>query len=173
MKRCPECDFIYEDEQCQCDMDGTALLTDCHILPEAPTVSSPPARPVWLRLTVAVSLSVLSGLGYYALSNQMGPQESRPVLLTVANAKDSTSSTSAPKTPGSESADAGTMKSLDETASVKSAVNKDLPSTDSVGSPRSARRQVAGRGSGQGKDYSGIGTFLKKTGRLLKKPFEN
>lgn len=171
MKRCPECDFIYEDEQCQCDMDGTALLTDCHILPEAPTVSTPPTRPVWRRVTLAVTLSALSGLGYYVLSDQLGPQESRPVLLTVANAQGSTSSSSA---PSSTTANSTRMKTgLDETATVKSADSKDLPSTDSVGSPRIARRQVVGRKSGQGKEDSGIGTFLKKTGRLLKKPFKN
>ena len=28
MKRCPQCEFIYEDEQTMCDMDGAVLAFD-------------------------------------------------------------------------------------------------------------------------------------------------
>ena len=34
MKRCPQCEFIYEDDQSHCDMDGTRLNHDTHALPK-------------------------------------------------------------------------------------------------------------------------------------------
>jgi cytoskeletal protein RodZ len=33
MKRCPFCEFIYEDDQSHCEMDGIALIHDDHALP--------------------------------------------------------------------------------------------------------------------------------------------
>lgn len=33
MRRCPECDFLYEDDQVLCDMDGTKLIHDGRELP--------------------------------------------------------------------------------------------------------------------------------------------
>jgi len=40
MKRCPQCEFIYEDNQSLCDMDGQSLLQD-HALSVLPRSSSP------------------------------------------------------------------------------------------------------------------------------------
>lgn len=37
MKRCPECEFVYEDEQQLCDMDGAELLHDLSVLTENPS----------------------------------------------------------------------------------------------------------------------------------------
>ena len=33
MKRCPQCEFIYEDDQSLCDMDGALLVFDACSLP--------------------------------------------------------------------------------------------------------------------------------------------
>ena len=33
MKRCPQCEFIYEDDQSLCDMDGVLLVLDSRTLP--------------------------------------------------------------------------------------------------------------------------------------------
>ena len=33
MKRCPQCEFIYEDDQSLCDMDGVLLVFDSRKLP--------------------------------------------------------------------------------------------------------------------------------------------
>ena len=33
MKRCPQCEFIYEDDQSLCDMDGVLLVFDARNLP--------------------------------------------------------------------------------------------------------------------------------------------
>ena len=44
MKRCPQCEFIYEDDQSLCDMDGVLLVFDSRTLPSLhalATVSAP------------------------------------------------------------------------------------------------------------------------------------
>lgn len=55
MKRCPECEFLYEDEQDRCDMDGTRLSFTA-TLPALPTppeaVAAPKSR--WAAFTVPV-----------------------------------------------------------------------------------------------------------------------
>ncbi len=34
MKRCPQCDFLYEDDQPRCDMDGAELVDDPRAVPD-------------------------------------------------------------------------------------------------------------------------------------------
>src|SRR6266508_3582974 len=43
MKRCPQCDFRYEDDQPRCVMDGAELVDDPRAVPD---VFSPQARPI-------------------------------------------------------------------------------------------------------------------------------
>lgn len=43
MKRCPLCDFIYEDDQSVCDMDGIELVHDNGAL--IPTAKDTTLRP--------------------------------------------------------------------------------------------------------------------------------
>src|SRR5215813_12919464 len=53
MKRCPECEFLYEDEQDRCDMDGTRLSFTATLpaLPAPPeAVTAPKSR--WAAFTV-------------------------------------------------------------------------------------------------------------------------
>ena len=47
MKRCPQCEFIYEDDQSLCDMDGVLLVLDSRTLPNmnALTTVTPKAPP--------------------------------------------------------------------------------------------------------------------------------
>ena len=44
MKRCPECEFLYYDEQDWCDMDGTRLSFTATLPPLAAGVKSAGAR---------------------------------------------------------------------------------------------------------------------------------
>lgn len=57
MKRCPECDFLYEDEQDHCDMDGTRLFftTTLPPLPEGQI------KPVWDKWTIALMSALVLG----------------------------------------------------------------------------------------------------------------
>ena len=44
MKRCPLCDFIYEDEQSLCDMDGYELVADSGLLSRLENTTTVPAE---------------------------------------------------------------------------------------------------------------------------------
>ena len=62
MKRCPQCEFIYEDDQSLCDMDGVLLVFDARTLPSVLIVagvltvgrlsSGPTAHPANPRATL-------------------------------------------------------------------------------------------------------------------------
>ena len=43
MKRCPKCEFIYEDDQSLCDMDGVLLVLDARKLPNHQALQTVPA----------------------------------------------------------------------------------------------------------------------------------
>ena len=42
MKHCPQCDFIYEDDQNVCDMDGKELVSDSATVVNEPSFAMPP-----------------------------------------------------------------------------------------------------------------------------------
>jgi cytoskeletal protein RodZ len=56
MKRCPECQFLYENETIQCDMDGTPLRYTM-ALPSIPGL----AKSIWDRWTIALLCAVILG----------------------------------------------------------------------------------------------------------------
>ena len=56
MKRCPECDFLYENESTCCDMDGTPLRYTVK-LPTLPGL----AQSIWDRWTIALLCTVVLG----------------------------------------------------------------------------------------------------------------
>jgi len=76
MKLCPECDFIYEDDQATCDMDGQALVPQ--LLPEsssAPAASAPKVAPHgskrWFALAAALALLLaVIGVAYVSQASQ-------------------------------------------------------------------------------------------------------
>ena len=59
MKRCPECDFLYYDQQDRCDMDGTRL----RFTTKLPTLSADVAQKKSLRaaLTITVLATIILG----------------------------------------------------------------------------------------------------------------
>jgi hypothetical protein len=56
MKRCPECEFLYENESTKCDMDGTPLRYTVK-LPTLPGL----AQSVWDKWTIALLCGVIIG----------------------------------------------------------------------------------------------------------------
>ncbi len=56
MKRCPECQFLYENETLKCDMDGTPLRHTV-ALPSLPGL----ARSIWDKWTIALLGAVILG----------------------------------------------------------------------------------------------------------------
>ena len=55
MKRCPECQFLYENESTQCDMDGTPLRYTVK-LPTLPGL----AQSIWDKWTIALLIGVVT-----------------------------------------------------------------------------------------------------------------
>lgn len=56
MKRCPECQFLYDDETMKCDMDGTPLRYTV-ALPSLPGL----AKSIWDKWTIALLCAVILG----------------------------------------------------------------------------------------------------------------
>jgi len=88
MKRCPQCEFIYEDDQSLCDMDGALLVFDSRTLPNLHALApvDMPAVPVvakahWRHRTfpamAALILATLFSLVYF-VSSQRGAAPSVP-----------------------------------------------------------------------------------------------
>jgi len=54
MKRCPECEFLYEDEQERCDMDATVLKSTTFLPPPTPSrqITTPKLKSISSGLTI-------------------------------------------------------------------------------------------------------------------------
>jgi hypothetical protein len=61
MKRCPECTFLYEDDQDRCDWDGTDLRFTNFLPPIVPPQPIPKVRPqsIWGGFTIPLLVIVL------------------------------------------------------------------------------------------------------------------
>lgn len=59
MKRCPECQFLYEDDQDHCEMDGTRLFFTT-TLPPLPAGLKPP-KSIWGGLTIPLLAALILG----------------------------------------------------------------------------------------------------------------
>jgi hypothetical protein len=80
MKRCPLCEFIYEDDQSVCDMDGIELvLINGALVPVGKETTLRPPRDRVLRRRRSLHLLLAFGLGaaafsaYYTSVNQAAP----------------------------------------------------------------------------------------------------
>ncbi|HEY3579454.1 MAG TPA: hypothetical protein VGK82_02885 [Pyrinomonadaceae bacterium] len=200
MKRCPQCEFIYEDDQSLCDMDGALLVFDARTLPNLhalATVDVPVApRPYWRHRTfpamAALILATVLSLVYFVSTQRTAPV-SAPIsqtplsnaATTAAPSNDSAAPTSdANQTPPSSSppeANSASVTGKDDSTAAKDE-NKSAPAkTNSkpTNTPVAAAKQPAAKttttqskAEEPKKDDSKVGSILKKTGRLLKKPFK-
>jgi hypothetical protein len=85
MKRCPQCEFIYEDDQTCCDMDGVDLVFDHPSQqPVAPATTHIKRRS--LLAICAVVLGVLVLAIAYASLERAFTVSSEPALVTEASA---------------------------------------------------------------------------------------
>lgn len=83
MKRCPKCEFIYEDDQTCCDMDGIDLVFDHNSLPAtgSPEKHKPGFRRSLLVSIVGVVFGVVAmAIGYASLERAFSqtPESSVP-----------------------------------------------------------------------------------------------
>ena len=172
MKRCPKCEFIYEDDQGLCDMDGALLVFDARTLPNhalqtVPAAAKTPSKrnravPAFATLILALVL----GLVYYVSIQRKAAQnfDIPPVTTSAA-------STSNPVPVVNPTPEAQPSAEEPKPEPVKPAVAAAAPApakkTAPKPTPTPAKAKVAEK-----KDDSKVGSILKKTGRILKKPFK-
>ena len=193
MKRCPQCEFIYEDDQSHCDMDGARLTHDARRLPKLQAVTTTSTSSVGskARSRVVALVATLVLAGVMALVYYVSIRQSR---RTTAVAISPTVETTQP------SAEASPVAASDSSATTQADANekaKTLPSTENgsnttdkpkVTAPDTpkpetkasdANRPVKSTSQGRStsattakpeeKDDSKVRSALKKTGRFFKK----
>ena len=190
MKRCPQCEFIYEDDQSLCDMDGFLLVFDSQVLPKPKTPRKVSATPQWRsRVVTAMAALVLATvlyLVYYVSTNQQpaaGPYPATVVTSTQPSSNASQPASDSPvndaqpaantietKTPVSAPTSADTSTKDNKVKSVPVAGAKD--SKESTLKPKAKSTQKTQSATQAQNSDSKIGSLLKKTGKILKKPFK-
>ena len=94
MKRCLQCEFVYEDEQSVCDMDGSELVHEAESLPLPPltSVASEPAvltaesapRNFAVPAFAGIILAALLFIAYYAITHTpQRPDANRTIASTT------------------------------------------------------------------------------------------
>jgi outer membrane biosynthesis protein TonB len=165
MKRCPQCEFIYEDDQSLCDMDGILLVFDSRTLPNHHALATVPARKSQRRnravpafATVILAL-VLAMVYYVSTRRSTAPQTYSPANVT-STSDPAPMSIPTPEAQPSESPKEEAPKEEAKPASTKQPAKKPAVKTQTKTSTEPK------------KEDSKVGSILKKTGRILKKPFK-
>ena len=215
MKVCPQCEFIYEDDQRLCDMDGAELVYDPAppALAVAPEAAAPLTNTRWRRFAATAVIGVVLGtvpvlvVHVFTLRTQeqlsttasqntnhsseqvtgdsavppnldlslpvpVGPAvDATPV--SVASTADALPAPAAGASPQSPSPLSG--PGAKATSNISSFMNlspapSQPPASRLARSSRRPRRADEKPRESNHKE-SGIGSLLKKTGRILKKPF--
>ena len=161
MKRCPQCDFIYEDDQSLCDMDGVLLVLDSRNLPV--TAKGQPRRNRMVPAFATVILALVLGMVYYVSIHRRAAQSSY-----------TPSSAASTLNPPPE-----TQPSLEVQAQPAPEVEAPKPEPAKQPPANSPAKKQPAKASAPNKpepepkkDDSKVGSILKKTGRILKKPFK-
>ena len=177
MKRCPQCEFIYEDDQSLCDMDGVLLVFDSRTLPNLHALATVPQTPSTAahRRNRAVPafatliLALVLGMVYYVSTRQTRPTVSTPSSLSIAPVVIPT-----PEPQPTQTEEPTQVKEEEpKPASVKQPVKQPAaaPAKKSTTAKNSSVSQTKPATEPK-KDESKAASILKKTGRLLKKPFK-
>jgi hypothetical protein len=177
VKWCPQCNFIYEDEQRLCDMDGTELVHYSRPLPESPSpqrASQPAKVSSKVFAIVAISGVVLGFLlsFFYIFTPQPSPQKANLSSSKVTTGPRSTTnlglpSPSASATPFLSKAPTTNVNALDSPSQIVRA----SPAHSLAPTPKPKEKKPRPEPTNQNTE-SKFGSILKKTGRILKKPFK-
>jgi hypothetical protein len=178
MKRCPQCEFIYEDEQSLCDMDGALLVFDSRSLPNlhalAP-VNVPVAPKAYWRHRTFPAMAALILASVLSLVYFVSTQQTQHVIAPVPG-----TGVSLPPLVTNPAPPLATAPEVN-TAAVETKDKDDAkPERDRTATapPRAAKKAAVKQETTQPKpdepkkEDSKVGSILKKTGRLLKKPFK-
>jgi len=174
MKRCPQCEFIYEDDQSLCDMDGVLLVFDSRTLPThalatVPLTPSPAAQrrnravPAFATLILALVL----GMVYYVSMRQTRPAVSTPSTLSTAPVVVPT-----PQPQPTQSVEPAQAKEEEELKPAPVKQPATTPAKKSVTTKNATSVSQTKPAAEPKKEDSKVNSILKKTGRILKKPFK-
>jgi len=174
MKRCPKCEFIYEDDQSLCDMDGVLLVLDSRTLPHLHALQTVPPKTASKRnravpAFATLILALVLGMVYYVSTQRKATQNTytppEPTAASVPTPVPEVNPTpeAQPSTeePKPEPPKPTTVAAAAAPAPVKKVAPKPAPT------PIPAKAKVEEK-----KEDSKVGSILKKTGRILKKPFK-
>ena len=191
MKRCPHCEFIYNDDQVSCDMDGQALVYDATTLASVESETRPTnARPGSMVL-IAISGFVIAVVAWLSFTagpiakadediSSAAPNIEQPIELpSVIPALDLRPTNVVNEASVSTVAvdDARAESNVDNRATVDKRLTiprgvAPLPRLQPLPrlpvakpSPRVEQVKTEPR-------ESKVKSFLKKTGRAIKKPFK-
>jgi outer membrane biosynthesis protein TonB len=170
MKRCPQCEFIYEDDQSLCDMDGVLLVFDSRTLPNhhalttVPPVSKTQRRNRAVPAFATLILALVLGMVYYVSTQRTHPSVT-PDTLSIAPIEIPT-----PELPPTQASEPTIeVKEEPKPAAVKQSTTAPArkpatKNTTPVSETKPAKETK--------KDDNKVNSILKKTGRILKKPFK-
>ena len=185
MKRCPQCEFIYEDDQSLCDMDGVLLVFDSRTLPNLhalATVSAPMpdkaqrrSRMVPAFATLLLML-VIASVYYVTSLRSSGVNNLSSATVTSAPVEASAPPEQAAQPPVEPQAEAPAAvpqptpeaNEKPETHPTTSPKPAAVPLKKATAQPAPVRSPEP---EPPKKDDSKVGSILKKTGKILKKPF--
>jgi hypothetical protein len=171
MKRCIQCDFVYEDDQRVCDMDGADLAFEPTLHPfgvdATPETAGGSGKAKWKSMAaLPIALFMLGAV--FFVGNQSSPSTEphaanqpataapvEPSANPVVETPPAEPSPSAEVSPAAESSASPVVKA--STARSRSAARAERRPAPAPTSP---------------KRESTIGGFWKKTSRILKKPFK-
>lgn len=171
MKRCPKCEFIYEDDQSLCDMDGVLLVLDSRTLPHVHALQTVPAKTLPKRnravpAFATLILALVLGMVYYVSIQRKATQHTYtpapPTAATTSQPLPEVNPTPEPQ-PSAEEPKPEPVKPVTTAASTAVPAKK----ATAKPAPTPAKPKVEEK-----KEESKVGSILKKTGRILKKPFK-
>jgi len=176
MKRCPQCDFIYEDDQSLCDMDGVLLVLDSRNLPNLHALATVPAVPAKAQAKrnravpafATLILALVLGMVYYVSMHRPAEQNtytppsaaSAPASAPILNPTPEPQPSQEVQAPAPDEAKTEPTKQPAATTPAKK-----QPAKAALGTQSKTESEPK-------KEDSKVGSFLKKTGRILKKPFK-
>lgn len=182
MKRCSHCEFIYEDEQHLCDMDGHDLVYEPTLQALQLSTATPAAelsrRPAKSRVrhqalaaAIAVVIATVLSVGYSAFTRDYAPPTITAPTTNVITAPQPTDLT--PVTPAVSPTPAPSYSPPSEKTGARPASTSPDRTTPNSRVAVLRREPVRSQpGKTNPKKESGIGGFLKKTGKVLKRPFK-
>ena len=187
MKRCPQCEFVYEDDQSLCDMDGILLVFDSQKLPKPDLQASSVSPRPQARTRVFASLAalVLATVLYfvYNVSTRLPQSLSTPYSPATSTTKQNALPASEPASGATRDgaiephAPEHTIVSAEDTSDVVTPAKEARSGSPREANPTSEKQKTKpvqkSHDTTQPKENdSKLESVLKKTGRILKKPFK-